>query len=147
MTTPITSRAAALAIFLVAGASFHSPRTIADEPPQPPPGDDAPAHGAKMPASLYFTDENGNRRQPTEAELRQAAEAVQRDLARIAGEHKGKHYVRTRADGTVSATVALSKLQFLTAIENTDGTLTFGHATMDEDGNVSSRPATDLPEK
>ena len=147
MTTPITSCAAALAIFLVAGASLHSPRAIADEPPQPPPGDDTPAHAAKMPASLYFTDENGNRRQPTEAELRQAAEAVQRDLARIAGEHKGKHYVRTRADGTVSATVALSKLQFLTATENPDGTLTFGHVTMDEDGNVSSRPATDLPEK
>lgn len=146
MKTSIEFCAAALAISFVAGVALLSPPAPADEPAAPAPADDAPVRGAKMPASFYFTDEKGNRREPTEAELRQAAEALQRDLARLAGQHKGKHYVKTQPDGTVSATVALTKLEFLIATENPDGSLSYGHATVDEDGQLPIRPAADLPE-
>jgi hypothetical protein len=72
---------------------------------------------------------------------------VQQDLARIAGQHKGKHYVTTHPDGSVSATVALSRLEFLIVTENPDGSLSYGHATVDEEGQLSIRPAAGLPEK
>jgi hypothetical protein len=96
---------------------------------------------------MYFTDEVGNRRQPTAEEIRQAAAAFQRDLARLAGKHKDKPNVRSRPDGTVSATVAVSKLAFLTAQETDEGELIYGHSSLDEDGNVTFTSPDVLPEK
>ena len=102
---------------------------------------------AGVSASMYFTDAQGNRRQPTEEEITRAAKAFQRDLARLAGKHKDKPYTQKRPDGTVSATIAASKLVFLSVQQNDDGTLTYGHTSMKDDGSVSFEPATGLPEK
>src|SRR5690606_30014529 len=106
-----TACAAALAL---GGAALAGAAGEPDEPrderhaAQSSSGDGAPS------ANLHFTDAEGNRRQPTAAEVRAAAEAFQRDLARLAGQHKGQPNVQMRADGTVSATVGASKLVFLT---------------------------------
>jgi hypothetical protein len=147
--------AAAFAAVAVSGITFTATTALGDEPREPDraaervaatkAAEEAPRH-VGVAANVYFTDEQGNRRQPTAEEIKQAAEAFQRDLARIAGQHRGKPNQRTRADGTVSATVAVSKLAFLT-VEERDGRLTYGHSPMDADGKVSLRPANDLPEE
>lgn len=145
--------ATAVTALAMATVALYPRQSVADESPQPAPAstaDDADqpvAEGtAGFAANMYFTDENGNRREPTAAEVKAAAEAFQKDLARLAGKHKGKTRVHKQPNGTVSATVATTHLEFLTVRENEDGTLTFGHSTMDEDGNVSFQPADDLPE-
>lgn len=115
-------------------ASLH----VAEEQAQGGPG---PA------ANMHFTDEDGNRREPTAGEIREAAEAFRRDLARLARGQKGDYRLQTLPDGTVRATVAPSKLVFLNVRQTEDGELEFGHSTMDEDGNVSFEPASALPEK
>jgi hypothetical protein len=139
----------------VSGISLTSTLTLAEEATEP----DSPAareandgagdvdQQAGISASMYFTDEFGNRREPTAQEIRQAAEAFQRDLTRLAGQHKDKPNVRSRPDGTVSATVAVSKLAFLTVQETDEGELIYGHSSMDEDGNVTFTTPTVLPEK
>lgn len=149
--------AAALAAAVVAsGITFTSTEALGEEPTrsETPAKKNAPgdASGEKesqpgVAANMYFTDEHGNRRQPGADEIRQAVEAFQRDLARLAGKHKDKLYTHTRADGTVSATIGASKLVFLAVQENDDGTLSYGHTTMEGDGTVTFKPATDLPEK
>jgi hypothetical protein len=96
---------------------------------------------------MYFTDRHGNPRNPTAEEVRKAARAFRQDLARLAGPHEGKTFVKKRPDGTVSAVVATSRLVFLSVQEEEDGTLTFGHSTVGADGNLRFKPATDLPEK
>jgi hypothetical protein len=111
-----------------------------------PPSDDEERSGAAVSGNLYFTDEEGNRRQPTAEEVRQAAQAFQKDLARLAGKHKDDPNVQTHPSGAVSATVAVSKLAFLTVEQNEDGSLSFGHATMDEHGNIIPKSATSQPE-
>jgi hypothetical protein len=145
------------AVVAVSGISLTSTLTLAEEATEP----DSPAareanDGAGdveqqaqsgISASMYFTDEFGNRREPTAQEIRQAAEAFQRDLTRLAGQHKDKPNVRSRPDGTVSATVAVSKLAFLTVQETDEGELIYGHSSMDEDGNVTFTTPTVLPEK
>jgi hypothetical protein len=105
------------------------------------------AKSAAVSANMYFTDRNGNPRNPTAEEVRQATRAFQQDLARLAGLHEGKTYVKKRPDGTVSAVVATSQLVFLSAQEEEDGTLIIGHSTGGDDGNLTLKPATDLPEK
>lgn len=138
------------AIVAAAGVSFTSTVTLAEEASEP--ASSAPT-GAKDGgaesgvASMYFTDEFGNRREPTAEELRQTAAAFQRDLARLAGQQRGKPNVRSRPDGTVSATVAVSKLAFLTVQENEDGELVYGHSSLDEEGNVTFTSPNVLPEK
>ena len=148
---------------LAAGsASMHAPAAEADESPpraasftadEPTPS----AEKATTPAglesgagglagNLYFTDEHGNPRNPTAAELITAGEAFEQDLKRLAGRHYGKLNVRTAPGGAVAATVATSQLVFLTATVNEDGTVTISHSVLDEDGNPVVEPAA-LPEK
>lgn len=98
-------------------------------------------------ANMHFTDEDGNRREPTAREIREAAEAFRKDLARLSGRQKGDYDLRTLPDGTMRATIAPSKLVFLSVRETEDGDLEFGHSTMDENGNVPFEPANGLPEK
>ena len=138
------------------GISLISTLTLAEEATEPvsPASTEVNEAGKKdqrtqvgISTNMYFTDEFGNRREPTAEEVRQAAQAFQRDLARLAGQHKGKPNVRSRPDGTVSATVAVSKLAFLTVQETDDGELIYGHSSMDEDGNVTFTSPNVLPEK
>lgn len=141
------------AMLAAGSAGLHVPPAQADESPPPAAtdnADEAPAAGNRvdgaLSGSLYFTDEDGNPRNPTAAELIAAGEAFEKDLARLAGRHQGKPNVRTEPSGAIAATVATSQLVFLTATVNEDGTVTLGHSTMDADGNVTAQPAT-LPEK
>lgn len=98
-------------------------------------------------SNLYFTDELGNRRNPTAEERAELAKKFQNDLARMQGKNRGNQKSTKHANGSVSATVALSKLQFLTVQENADGTRNFSHQTMDEDGNVIWISSNDWPEE
>jgi hypothetical protein len=139
-TRPLLTLSASLAAALV--LAFQP--AMADDPAA---DETSGASAPGVSANLYFTDENGNRREPTAAEIRAAAEAFQRDLARLAGQHRGKHYERTLPDGTVAATIAPSKLVFLTVHQNEDGELVYGHSVMDEDGKVAFEPVNPLPEK
>jgi hypothetical protein len=147
-TAALSAAVALTAIF------FTSMTALGDEPTGPEQAENsaddtkagsAPQH-AGFAANMYFTDEDGNRRQPTAEEVRRAAEAAQRDLARLAGQHKDKPNIETRPDGTVSATVAVSKLVFLSVEETEDGGLSYGHASMDANGKVHIQPSK-LPEK
>lgn len=137
------------AMLAAGSAGLHLPAAHADESPPPASAsasDTQVGGAAGLSGNLYFTDENGNPRNPTAAELIAAGEAFEKDLARLAGRHKGKPNVRTEPSGAIAATVATSQLVFLTATVNEDGSVTLGHATMDADGNVTAQPAT-LPEK
>jgi len=162
MKTSRTSRRRPVATVLaaavaVSGISLISTLTLAEETPESVSSASAEVNDeagkkdqrtqAGISTNMYFTDEFGNRREPTAEEVRQAAQAFQRDLARLAGQHKGKPNVRSRPDGTVSATVAVSKLAFLTVQETDDGELIYGHSSMDEDGNVTFTSPNVLPEK
>ena len=141
---------------LAAGsASMHAPPAEADDSPPPAAssatdeaatatGPDSGAGGVA--GNLYFTDEHGNPRNPTAAELITAGEAFERELKRLAGQHYGKPNVRTEPSGAAAATVATSHLAFLTATVNEDGTVTISHSAVDEDGKPVVEPAA-LPEK
>jgi hypothetical protein len=143
----------------VSGVSLISMQVMADEaregrtPPAtnnknaPVATGEEDVKSAAVSANMYFTDRNGNPRNPTAEEVRRAARGFQQDLARLAGPHEGKTFVKKRPDGTVSAVVATSQLVFLSAQEEEDGTLTIGHSTVGGDGNLTLKPATDLPEK
>jgi hypothetical protein len=124
----------------------RSPPTTNNENAAVPSGEEEVTNAA-VSANMYFTDKNGKPRNPTAEEIRETARAFQQDLARLAGPHKGKTFVNKRPDGTVSAVVATSQLVFLSAQQEDDGTLTFGHSTVGDDGNLTFEPATDLPEK
>lgn len=141
---------AALAALAMGSATLYAPAAQAEDSPEPPRAEDAAttdATNSGLSGNLYFTDENGNPRNPTAAELIAAGESFEKDLARLAGKHKGKPNVRTEPSGAVAATVATSQLVFLTATVNEDGTVTLGHAALDADGNVVAQPVNDLPEK
>ena len=96
--------------------------------------------------NLYFTDENGNPRNPTAEELISAGEDFQKDLARIAGNNKSAQVETTHSHGATSAVVALSKLQFLVAETDEDGNLVLNHGALDENGNVVTPSTPELPE-
>ena len=98
-------------------------------------------------AATYFTDEVGNRRQPTAEERSAMSAAYQEYMAESAGKYRGNHNVQEHANGSVSATVGLSKQQFLTVQENADGSRTFNHVQPDENGNVLLPPTNNLAEK
>ena len=156
-TSRSTHMAITMAVVVVSGISFMSTLTLAEEATEPVStasreandGAGNTEHQAQtgVSANMYFTDDFGNRREPTAEEMRQAAAAFQRDLARLAGQHKDKPNVRSRPDGTVSATVAVSKLAFLTVQETDEGELIYGHSSLDEDGNVTFTSPDALPEK
>jgi len=139
----------------VSGVSLISMQLLADEtregrsPPATKPVANAEEEvtSTAVSANMYFTDRNGNPRNPTAEEVRRAARGFQQDLARLAGPHEGKTFVKKRPDGTVSAVVATSQLVFLSVQEGEDGTLTFGHSTVGDGDNPTLEPATDLPEK
>lgn len=98
-------------------------------------------------AATYFTDELGNRRQPTNEERVAMGAGFQKELAKLAGKHKGNPNMQQHANGSVSSTVGLSKIQFLTVQENPDGSKSYGHGQLDENGNVTLPAATNLQEK
>lgn len=126
----------ALAAVGVAGVVSYAALTAADATSKAPPSQDSsaatptePTSGtAGLSANMYFVDEHGNPRMPTAAEMRTLADALKRDLAGIAGPHRGKRYERTLPSGAVAATVATSVLVFLTATGNGDGTVTIRHS-------------------
>lgn len=145
---------------LAAGsASLQAPPAHADESPPvqagelPPPTaateapDPAAADGSAggVSGNLYFTDEHGNPRNPTAAELITAGKAFEKDLKRLAGNHYGKPNLRTEPSGATAATVATSQMVLLTAVRNEDGTVTISHSALDENGDMPAPPA--LPEK
>lgn len=116
-----------------------------------PATDKVAANSEQQPSStlagnLYFTDENGNPRNPSAEELISAGKDFQKDMARIAGKNKGKHLEKTHSHGATSAVVALSKLSFLVAETDEDGNLELNHGVLDENGNVVISSATELPE-
>ena len=153
---PVLSAVLFAGAALAAGsASMHAPPATADESPPPTAssaadeattaaGRDSGAGG--LAGNLYFTDEHGNPRNPTAAELITAGKALEQDLKRLAGKHYGNLNVRTEPSGAVAATVATSQLVSLTATVNEDGTVTISHSPLDEDGNPVAGPAA-LPEK
>lgn len=98
-------------------------------------------------AKTYFTDELGNRRQSTAEERALLSAAFQKDLTKMIGKNKGNPNIQEHANGSVSATIALSKLQFLTIRENSDGSRSFSHEQLDENGNVMLPVAKNLAEK
>lgn len=152
MKPDMSAAMAALAALAMGGATLYAPAAQAEDSPEPPRAEDAAtadstdSGAAGLSGNLYFTDENGNPRNPTAAELIAAGESFEKDLARLAGKHKGKPNVRTEPSGAVAATVATSQLVFLTATVNEDGTVTLGHSAVDADGNVVAQPVNDLPE-
>jgi hypothetical protein len=98
-------------------------------------------------ANTYFTDELGNRRQPTEEERVAMGKGYQKDLARVAGKNKGNPNIQQHTNGAVSATIGLSKMQFLTVQENPDGSRSYAHGKMDENGKVILPKASSLAEE
>lgn len=155
---PLPAVLFAAAALAAGSATLHAPPAHADESPPATATDDAGAANAAPPenvdsgaaglsGSLYFTDENGNPRNPTAAELITAAEGFEKDMERLMGPQKGKPDVRTLPSGAVAATVPASRMVLLIAVQNEDGTVAVGHAAVDEDGNVVIPPANELPEK
>lgn len=156
---PFLSAVLAASAALAAGsASLQAPPARADAAPAPQADESPPLaattgmHDAAAESSagglsgnLYFTDEHGNPRNPTAAELITAGKGFENDLKRIAGKHYGKPNVRTEPSGATAATVATSQMVFLTAVENEDGSVTITHSALDENGDIPARPA--LPEK
>lgn len=151
MKTNVPSLAAALATIGIASVALHASLTRAGDLPkasaEPAAESDEPrAEGTSgISGNLHFVDEHGNPRQPTAAEMRELAAALKKDLARIAGPHKGRAYERTEPSGAVAATVATSNLVFVTAIRKEDGTLAIGHSS-GEDSTVSAKAVDHLPE-
>jgi hypothetical protein len=147
------------AVLAAGSASLHAPPAHADESPPPatttddaaaddPATAENPDNGAAgLSGNLYFTDENGNPRNPTAAELITAAEGFEKDMERLMGPQKGKPDVRTLPNGATAATVPASRMVLLIAVQNEDGTLDVRHAAVDEDGNVVVPSANELPEK
>jgi hypothetical protein len=131
----------AVALVGAAGAAWQARSPAAEPattPASPDRGAQAAPSGAGFAASMYFVDKDGNPRTPTPAEMRDLADALKKDMARIAGPHQGKRYVRTEPSGAIAATVATSKLVFLVATENPDGTISITHA--DSAGDVLPTP-------
>lgn len=139
----------AAALVGAAGVAWqaHSPAgAAAPIPPAPDLEAHAAASGSGLPASMYFVDQNGNPRMPTAAEMRALADALKKDMARIAGPHQGKRYLRTEPSGAIAATVATSKLAFLVATRNPDGTISITHAGSAGDVLRTPTAASNAPE-
>ncbi len=131
----------------VSGLSIQIKAEESSDPPSPGTAENQDqVAGTGVAGNLLFTDEQGNPRNPTAEELVVASENFQRDLATLAGKNKGKLNVQTHANGATSATIALSKLAFLIVEENEDGSLSYMHATLDEDGNAIPSIAPSQPE-
>lgn len=149
----INIRKSPLPVALAIAATLVAAQGVAEDTKdsQPLPAVKIEANSDQQPSStlagnLYFTDENGNPRNPTAEELISAGEDFQKDLARIAGENKGKPMETTHSHGATSAVVALSKLQFLVAETDEDGNLVVNHGSLDENGNILTPSASELPE-
>jgi len=134
-----------VAVMLLSAFTGLASQAIAEETSATATNDRASDSGIS--ASVYFTDEFGNRRNPTLEERAALSAQFQKDLARIAGKNRGNPNVKQYDNGAVSATVALSKMQFLVVHENPDGSRTFSHAPLDEDGNVALPEASTWPEE
>jgi hypothetical protein len=113
---------------------------------------DAQAQVDKQPSSslaanLYFTDKDGNRRNPTAQELITAGEGFQRDLDRIVGKNKKMRDVQTtHSNGSTSAVVALSKLSYLVAETDEDGNIVIKHGAADQNGEIVAPASPEWPE-
>lgn len=147
------SRMTHLKTAVAVAATLVATQGLADDAkdtPQPD-GDAVDKAAAVQPASsmsgnLYFTDENGNPRNPSAEELIAASADFERDMDRIAGKKRGKPVEQTHANGSTSAVVALSKLSYLVAETDEDGKLVIKHGSADETGEVVTGSAQELPE-
>lgn len=154
MRITIRSVATAIAAVGVASVVSYAAVTAAGDAPKHRPSQPSSAATSAEPTSaaaglagnMYFVDEQGNPRIPTASEMRTLADALKKDMARIAGRHRGKRYERTLPSGAVAATVATSELVFLTATRNEDGTLTIGHSGTGHDIVVTPEAAGNAPE-
>jgi len=134
----------AIAAALVAGLAHGDEQEAAATAPADPAESSATVGG--LAGNLYFTDEQGNPRNPSAEELIAAGKDFQRDLARIAGKNSGKTLETKHANGATSAVVALSKLSFLVAETDEEGNLVLRHGALDENGNVVTPADAELPE-
>jgi hypothetical protein len=101
---------------------------------------------AGVSAGMHFTDAEGNLRRPSAEERAELAAAFQKDLVRIT---RGKNIPRgskQEPSGAVSAVVGAEKLKFLVVNVDENGQAVFGHASIDENGRVETKPANKLPE-
>jgi len=102
---------------------------------------------AGVSAGMVAVDkETGKLRAPTAEERAALAAGFQKDLARLTKKQRKQPQVRTLPNGATAATVGLSRLEFLVVETNEDGSLSFSHAPIDDDGNVVAPPAPSLPE-
>lgn len=102
---------------------------------------------SSLAANMYFTDKDGNRRNPTAQELMTANDGFQRDLDRIVGKNRKLRGVQTtHANGSTSAVVALSKLSYLVAETDEDGNLVIKHGAADESGEIVAPTSPEWPE-
>jgi len=148
-----TVRKSPLPVALAIAATLVAAQGVAEDSKdsQTPTANAVESSGEQQPSStlagnLYFTDEQGNPRNPSAEELISAGEAFQKDLARIAGKNKGKHIETTHSNGATSAVVALSKLSFLVAETDDDGNVVLTHGSLDENGEVVTPSKSELPE-
>lgn len=140
----LAASVAALAVSAFGQLALADDETSASEAAAADQATDQAAAGVS--GNFHFTDEQGRARNPSPEELIATSEGLQADLERITGKKPGKVEAQTHANGMVSANIAPSKLVFLTVQENEDGTLSYRHAELDEDGELSAQPDNSLPE-
>ena len=98
-------------------------------------------------AGMAAVDKNtGKLRSPTTEEREALAKGFQKDLARLARKQKKQPQMRTHDNGATSATVGLSKIRYLVVETNEDGSMSYGHAEMDDDGNIVTDSTASLEE-
>lgn len=107
---------------------------------------DDSATASSAAAAMHFTDDKGNPRASSAAERAELAAALQADLARLTRGKPIPQGSRTLPDGSVSAVVGTQNIQFLTVTLDEEGNATFGHSSMDEQGQIEPPAASDLPE-
>jgi hypothetical protein len=108
---------------------------------------DNPTTATGVSGSFLFTDELGNRRLPTEEEATAMGLLFQKDMDRLVGKNRGNVKQIKHPHGGVSSTIALKQLEYLMVRQNADGTISYGHAGMDEHGIVQQPTVNTLPEK
>lgn len=98
-------------------------------------------------AAMHFTDGQGNARVPSAEERAALAAAFQQDLARLTRGKRLPTGVETVRGGAISAVVGIDKMRLLTVEIDNNGEATYGHATMDETGEIDANVAeNDRPE-
>jgi hypothetical protein len=97
-------------------------------------------------ANMHFTDEQGRPRLPTEAERAALAEAFQADLLELTRGKRIPKGSQSMQTGVERAVVGASHLRFLTVTVDENGSPSYGHSSIDEDGRIAVNQDDSLPE-